>query len=148
VSFKIQQIERLMQRGGWALLRLRQHGHSRGMRVGSWDYEEDASTAYGYTMATEVVLPPSALEIDLMDITMGWLSHIRVTPARRVTAMRMLYDDERGRHVVPLKVVAKRMHITPQNAFAMHRWGLDEVKDAVNKDNALVHKMMLYIQQN
>lgn len=136
-----------MQRGGWAWLRFGGGGQSLGVQLVNWMVVEDARTAYGYTDVVVKESPPSAREIWLMDQTNEWLGIIQDPVVRLVIARRMLYDDTRGRCIFSYRKIGKLVKTSSERVRRMYWRGLEDIADALNKNNRVKDKLILYLPE-
>ena len=139
------EVDYLMQQAGWAWSRLQMTKGAKGMQVLHWIVEEDPRTAYGYT--NEAVHKPSvtAKEIYLMDEANRWLGFINDVMTRRVVAMRMPYDDDRGRCVNSYSKIGRSVKTSSDRVRKMHWRGLSIISKELNKNNTLLYKIKLYL---
>lgn len=120
-------VDHLMRLAGWAMLRHRQHDYYLGMAVSRIDVVGDPNTEYGYTSVSVGRPLPSPVEMGLMDKAAGWLSFIPddLARVRRIVALRMLWDDDRGRCIHSFKKVSKMVHTSVRITRDEHQRGLE-----------------------
>jgi hypothetical protein len=141
-----EEVQQLLWMAGWALLRIRVRGHSLGVRVMDYGAVEEFETGYGYTPAEARRLPPSAREIHLMDEACQWLGMIPDSKVdqRRVVAIRMLFNDDRGRPVVSYRRVAERLRTSAVIAGRWNGEGLRIIALALNRNPRRLEKIWLF----
>jgi hypothetical protein len=132
-------VERLLQLGGWAMLRLSKTESRRILRD-EWREAFDLVEGNAVNVLT-------GAETKLMLVVSRWLSHIAVVSAKKVVALRAVYDGERERNLLTFTAIATRMNLPVRSVCLMHEFGVGAIRDAINKDFVLVHKMLLYIRQ-
>jgi hypothetical protein len=71
-----------------------------------------------------------------MDTVSLWLPLITQVRVRRVVALRLLYNDEKGRHVLSWRRIGDIMQCSHNHTKDMHERGLDEILYRLNRDAA------------
>lgn len=145
MGLKQWEVENLMQQAGWAWLRIRVPGHTLDVHVANWVVEEDKNTAYGYTEVVNRRSIPTSREIYLMDEANNWLSLIKDRTTRRVVAMRMLYDDDRGRCIHSYMRISKEVRSSVSIVRNRYDRGVSEITRWLNKNNDVLSKITLYL---
>jgi len=140
------EIERLMQLGGWALIRYRAPNYSLKTRVSAARALPDPYTGYGYTPERLVNLRPTSAEITLMDETVRWLSFVPNAQVRRIVALRSLYDDDIGRCIHSYASIARAFRCTAPTIRKRHHQGLHTITAAVNRDDQILFKIGVYVR--
>lgn len=145
LNFVASEVEYLMHQAGWAWLRLRVGAGCVGVQIMNWEVAEDPATAYGYTDVEVRRSVPTSREIWLMDEANRWLGYISDPVARRVVALRMMYDDDRGRCLNSYTKCGKIVRTSVHRVRKMHWRGLDRIAAELNKNNRLKSKIVLYL---
>jgi hypothetical protein len=147
MSLTPSEVDNLMQQAGWAWMRMRVAGFGMGMQVMSWEVLEDSRTAYGYTDEVPRRSTVSVREIYLMDEASRWLGFIEDSVVRRVVAMRMLYDDDRGRCVHSYRRIGQEVRTSSERVRGMHWRGLGIIAREISKNKQLESKITLYLPE-
>jgi hypothetical protein len=138
------EVDLYLQVAGWALLRLRHSGHSLRLRSSTLWAVNDTALAYGYTPVATSPPVPTPAEITIMDEACGWLAHIKSPDARRVVALRLLYDAPRGRYVHSYRAIGQRLGCSHARVRALHAGGVVAIAFVINKDAQRLYKLAHY----
>lgn len=135
-----------MQQAGWSWIRIRIGGFSMGWQTMSWSQAtDDPDTAYGYTEETPRMSVPTTRDIWLMDQANEWLQMIPDDLGRRVVALRVLYNDDRGRCVHSIRKIGKRLHISDRAVRKLYERGLERICSGLRVKSSLLSKIVLYL---
>lgn len=140
-----QDLIEVLQYAGWIVLRHQSPGHTLRMTTVHWECASDPWTAYGYTPERLVKLPPSSAEVDMMDDVCGWLGWLESPLERRCVAGRMLYDLDRGRVLVPYRVLAAELGLSTQWVREQHLRGLTNLVRKLHKNVKALDRFFVYM---
>lgn len=144
------EIDFIMQQGGWALLRFRVRGHSLGFAASHYEVPCDPVLGYGYVKEVARRSPPTAFEILVMDETCRWLGYVADPGVRRIVALRALYDDDVGRCLNSYSRIAQLFHSSVYKVRLGHLRGLREIARGVNGaldgGNLTVHRIVFFME--
>jgi len=140
------EVEMLLRLAGWAILRHHQRDYHLGMAVSRIEVAGDPNTEYGYTPISLARSRPTGAEIGLMDKASEWLSYIPddLVRVRKVVALRMLWDEERGRCIHSYKKVSKMVHTSPHVVREEYQRGLGIITARLQQINLSFINFPLY----
>ncbi|HEY1440487.1 MAG TPA: hypothetical protein VGF65_06540 [Mycobacterium sp.] len=127
------EVEQALQIAGWALLRLPHTGPSTNLAMSHWLVVHDAAEAYGYNEVETRRPVPTPGEVTMLDLASQWLSFISDIRTRRVVALRLLYDDDKGRHVLSYRRIADMLHCSHTHTKDLWETGVARIARQLNR---------------
>lgn len=95
-------------------------------------YADDVSTAYGYTTPRTRPVPPSSVDISLMDSIFDLILLVDQRRTRRILQARALVSPVNGRHIYHWTTIAVLVRSNRRDVAAEHKWGLKIIADKVD----------------